>query len=88
MKAETDYVLVTWGKALRDEKDYPKRTIYRRVRGNLFTPIFFTAYTDPSWAKFVTHWPLVTVTLAELKRKYPMKGKRWLTEKEVFAIAL
>lgn len=86
---ETDFALVVWKHNISGN-EHDAKTIYRRVKGDLFTPFF---YTDGKceWDAFEHVNPgckQVKKTLKSIGQKYAMKKKTWLTIEEVFLIAL
>lgn len=86
---KTDFVLVVWEHNIGGH-EHDAKTIYRRVKKNLFTPFYYTDGKS-KWDAFEKVNPRckeVQKTLKDISQRYAMKKQTWLTIEEVFLIAL
>jgi hypothetical protein len=86
-----NFVLITWAADNYISINDARETIYRRVDGNLFTPMYFRTIRNADyWERFepCLDWPNNHFPLTELEGKWKIADKRWLTEDDLFLLCL
>jgi len=84
-----DYVLVIWQDGM-DGGVSDAKTIYKRVKNDLYTPLFYCA-GKRKWDNYESVYPKcreVQISLVDLASEYPINSTKWLTHEEVFLIGL